>query len=408
MFVKRFVVFITLVAVLLGIAATWQVATANDVPPDPNVLVKKDARTTFNRVWKWSIDKTGNVSSLTLTQGQIFNVQYRVDLVAVPQDSDHTVSGQIVIQNRTALPLEVTSITDLISPDIAVDHITCPHILPYTIPAGSSMQCFYDKSLPDGAARINTVTVIGNGATYTAHANVLFGAPANELDKCVDVVDDKLGALGTVCITDLPKTFTYSLPVGPFETCGAYQFTNEASFITKDTGATGSDTWVVDINVPCDGGCTLTPGYWKTHSSYGPAPYDDTWAQIGENTPFFLSGKSYYDVLWTAPRGNAYYILAHAYIAAQLNQLNDAAIPANVLTAFNTATGLFGMYTPAQIAALRSNSSLRAQFIALASMLDDYNNGLLGPGHCSEDSTTRTLSSALVDSKVVFLPSLAR
>ena len=47
-------------------------------------------------------------------------------------------------------------------------------------------------------------------------------------------------------------------------------------------------------------GCTLTPGYWKTHSDYGPAPYDETWAEIGgeippceENTPFFNSGKSY-------------------------------------------------------------------------------------------------------------------
>ena len=28
--------------------------------------------------------------------------------------------------------------------------------------------------------------------------------------------------------------------------------------------------------------CTLTQGYWKTHSSYGPAPYDVTWAILGD------------------------------------------------------------------------------------------------------------------------------
>ena len=72
-------------------------------------------------------------------------------------------------------------------------------------------------------------------------------------------------------------------------------------------------------------GCSLTPGYWKNHSQYGPAPYDATWAQVGEDTIFFLSNQTWYEVLWTAPKkGNAYYILAHAYIAAYLNELNGA------------------------------------------------------------------------------------
>ena len=79
-----------------------------------------------------------------------------------------------------------------------------------------------------------------------------------------------------------------------------------------------------DIEYVPDGGCTLTPGYWKTHSTYGPAPYDETWALVGEDTPFFLSGQSYYDVLWTSPAGNAYYNLSFHYIAAELNDLNGA------------------------------------------------------------------------------------
>ena len=105
--------------------------------------------------------------------------------------------------------------------------------------------------------------------------------------------------------------------------------------------------------------------------------------RVGENTIFFLSGQSYYNVLWTSPNGNAYYILAHAYIAAKLNQLNGADFTA-AQSAFDTATGLFNTYTPAQIGALRGSSTLRAQFISLATILDNYNNGLIGPGHCSE------------------------
>ncbi|MCK4560190.1 MAG: hypothetical protein KAV45_10425 [Calditrichia bacterium] len=138
-------------------------------------------------------------------------------------------------------------------------------------------------------------------------------------------------------------------------------------------------------------GCTLTPGYWKTHSDYGPAPYDETWAEIGgeippceENTPFFNSGKSYYQVLWTPPKkGNAYYILAHAYIAAELNRLNlSEADFTDAEEAFDQATGLFEVEanTPGVIVKLKGKD--REVWIDLAEILDNYNNGIIGPGHC--------------------------
>ena len=130
-------------------------------------------------------------------------------------------------------------------------------------------------------------------------------------------------------------------------------------------------------------GCTLTPGYWKTHSKYGPASYDDTWAEIlelGEDTDFFGSDQSYYDVLWTPPKkGNAYYILAHAYIAAELNSLNGADLSA-VQADFNQATVLFDANDPWDVVGL--NREERTEWIDLADILDDYNNGITGPGHC--------------------------
>jgi hypothetical protein len=197
-----------------------------------------------------------------------------------------------------------------------------------------------------------------------------------------------------VCAGDAPKTFNYSLSFGAHPDadvvleCGENTHTNIADFITNDTGATGTDDWTVNATVACEQGCTLTPGYWKTHSINGPAPYDDTWAQIGEDTTFFLSGTSYYNVLWTAPGGNAYYILAHAYIAAELNMLNGASVPADVQDAFDDATALFGAYTPEQIGALKGNKAPRPEFISLAGILDGYNNGLSGPGHCSESESS--------------------
>lgn len=133
-----------------------------------------------------------------------------------------------------------------------------------------------------------------------------------------------------------------------------------------------------------DEGCTLTIGYWKTHSEYGPARYDETWALLadGADTPFFLSGLSYYDALHTQPRGNAYFQLAQQYIGATLNGLSGASLPGEVVDALDDATALLETYSPADVASWRGNRGERPAFIELAGILDDYNNGLIGPGHC--------------------------
>jgi hypothetical protein len=136
--------------------------------------------------------------------------------------------------------------------------------------------------------------------------------------------------------------------------------------------------------VPNGDGCSLTPGYWMTHSEYGPAPYDATWAELpdGADTPFFLSGKSYLQVLHTPPAGgHAYYILAFQYIAAELNRFAGADLAA-VQAAFDGATAIFETYTPDQVK--NFSKAQRAQLIEWADLLDDYNNGLIGPGHCDD------------------------
>jgi hypothetical protein len=134
-------------------------------------------------------------------------------------------------------------------------------------------------------------------------------------------------------------------------------------------------------------GCTRSSGYWKTHSAYGPAPYDPTWALLGEDSTFFLSGKSYYQVFWTPPAGgNAYYILSHAYIATELNFLNGAD-PQDAQNAFDDATDLFNTYTPEHIGGLKGNDSLRQEFLGLKDILEQYNNGITGPGKCGSSET---------------------
>lgn len=213
--------------------------------------------------------------------------------------------------------------------------VACGVTFPYTLAAGGTLNCTYSLSLPDATDRTNTTTatlqnysydkdLVGtpNGTTdFTGTAAVSFSAATvTEVDECTQVSDTLGGALGTVCLGDEPKTFTYSYKIGPYQVCGDYKVDNTASFVTQDTGATGSSSPDGDGQCALLGGCTLTQGYWKTHSKYGPAPYDDAWALLmpnGEDTTFCLSNLSNYTVLWTNPRGgNAYYILAHQFIAA--------------------------------------------------------------------------------------------
>jgi hypothetical protein len=94
--------------------------------------------------------------------------------------------------------------------------------------------------------------------------------------------------------------------------------------------------------------------------------------------------------MWTAPQGNAYYNLAHQYIAAVLNSLNDAAVPADVQSALDDATALFEHYSPSDVgkAKGKTGNQLRSQFITLAGILGSYNEGAIGPGHCDEDGSS--------------------
>lgn len=118
------------------------------------------------------------------------------------------------------------------------------------------------------------------------------------------------------------------------------------------------------------GGCTYTQGYWKNH------PYDWPTDQLS----LFTMHEAML-LLWSPPKGgNAYIILAHQYIAAELNMLNGASSPEVVQDAWEDARDLLSAYEDK--GTIPKKSSDRDDAIDLASILDAYNNGEIGPGHC--------------------------
>lgn len=353
---------------------------------DYELKIWKTASTKKNVDYQWGIEKTGDASTLTLSPGQSHLVNYTVTVSSTGStEGGFEASGTIKVKNPAPTDATVTGISDLM--DGQAIAVSCPVTFPVTLGQWAEINCTWSATLASSATLVNTATVEATGpvAGNSAQATVDFSsATVTVTDDCVSVTDDKAGALGSLCLADAPKSYSYSLYVGPYDasTCGTTQkFTNTATFTTDDSGESGSDSHDVDSSVVCaPKGCSLTQGYWKTHSSYGPAPYDDTWAQLasGANTAFFGSGKTYYQILWTPVQGNAYIALAHQFIAAQLNGLNGADTSA-ISAAMAQAQALLSTYTPSTLP-----RTLRNQALQLASTLDAYNNGAIGPGHCSE------------------------
>lgn len=353
---------------------------------DYDLKIWKTATTSKTVDYDWTIEKTGDQASLTLTPGQSHLVNYTVTVSASEgAGGSFQASGTIKVKNPAPAAATVTGITDDMGGTAVA--VSCPVSFPVVLNQWQEINCTWSATLASGATVINTATVEATGpvAGNSAQATVDFSSATGTVtDDCVSVVDSMVGALGSVCVADAPKSFTYSRYIGPYDAsaCGTVQqVPNTATFTADDSGETGSDDHNVDVNVVCaPTGCSLTQGYWKTHSSYGPAPYDDTWAQLsnGADTAFFSTGKSYYQILWTPVQGNAYIALAHQFIAAQLNGLNGADT-SSIAAAMAQAEAILSAYTPSTLP-----RTLRSQALQLASTLDAYNNGDIGPGHCSE------------------------
>jgi hypothetical protein len=120
--------------------------------------------------------------------------------------------------------------------------------------------------------------------------------------------------------------------------------------------------------------CTYTQGYWKNHPDAWPVDV----ITVGNET---YSKDEAVEILRTPPEGNATIILAHQLIAAKLNGANGVSQDA-IGDTIADADAWLTEYP------LGSNPSGldREQGVALAEKLDSYNNGLLGPGPCEDET----------------------
>jgi hypothetical protein len=363
-----------------------------------DLAVTKDAFTSYTRTWDWTVNKSADQTDLILSEGQVFDVNYDVSVSAIAEDSDFRVFSDegIKVYNPAPVAVDLTSVTDVFEGE-ALD-VDCGVTFPYTLAAGDTLVCTYDAAVASDADGTNTATATTEfGVDYSGTADVNFGsAVVTQVDQCVNLTDDRYPGLAEeLCANGALRAFPvttreYAQPM-PSEECGPRTYTNTARIVTNTRSIIDESPWDVRILVPCDTGCTLTLGYWKTHSEVGPAPYDEGWLEIGDvdgdgtveqqNEMFFGSGKTWLEVFRTPPAGNAYYNLAHQYMAAVLNIANGASSTSAVDAAIAGAAALFGAQGVNDVTLSRAE---RTAALGYATTLDQYNNGLIGPGHCSE------------------------
>ena len=117
--------------------------------------------------------------------------------------------------------------------------------------------------------------------------------------------------------------------------------------------------------------CTLTQGFWKNHEGVWPT----STVTLGSTT---YSKADLLTILNEPARGNGLVILAHQLIAAELNIAQGADL-SDIEDALADAHALIGSLV---VPPLGAGNIPPRDASGIAQILDDYNNGVTGPGHC--------------------------
>jgi roadblock/LC7 domain-containing protein len=357
-----------------------------------DLTVTKTANAQYTRAWAWRVDKSADQSKLTLAIGETSpTVTYTVTATSTPSDSNFTVSGEITVSNPAPMAATV-HLSDSLPGAVFTDEQNNPLADPVTVPANGQIVVKYSAPVNDKSSGTNTATATNqlpnSGLTkdYTGSADYQFGDPTTTVDGTASLSDTYAGANlpSPLTASTSPQSFTYTRTFGPFSQTGVYEFPNTATVAGSDTPGNGnSSSWNVEVNVPTQG-CTLTIGYWKTH----PTQLAKYLAQL---PAIVWSGQPALNTLTVAQAQNILNFSGQAsngiaklqgQLLAALLDIQTGADSSAVSSTISAANTFLANH------AISSWSSLtkaqQGQVNTWATALDSYNNGLTGPGHCSQ------------------------
>jgi len=240
-----------------------------------------------------------------------------------------------------------------------------------TITAGPS-------GLPNGFSIwwMDQSTFIANGGVWPAHETSAIGAAAFTGDPTLNTFGGqyttfKLAPNQTIRIEigDLFQETGVDGDTGELNYGSRYYFT---AFGLDELGNKASNLSVtVNSSTTNSTNCTYTIGYWKNHTELWPVT-NLTLGTVNYTAAELLS------ILNQPVQGNGLVSLAHQLIGAKLN-IAAGADPTAAAAAIASADALIGGLVVPPVGAGYLDPSDTS---SLTQTLDDYNNGVIGPGHC--------------------------
>jgi hypothetical protein len=394
MLLQKTMIFVGIVLSLLFSPST---AFSQDEIP---LELSLDFGTRVTEVYDWAISKTVWPVSADASAGETVTFSYEIVLGDVFSHNEYWLSGTVFVYNPMPTTRNFT-ISALFGESYSPSFV-CFDVFgasTFSVRGESTTECsFSDRGLSgpefDGQEGIVTVTTTDSSPGVTSTATWLVdwsGEPwVDKPWEIVTVVDDADEPFVDTSWQAAPYTGglnsqNYTCPSdSSLYQNGQYTVSlNNTASVVLYGETLASDTATVTVNCFTEPvvRCTYGQGYWVRHGQNGPAPYDDAWLNIGpngENTIFFRSGQTYMEVLSQPPRGDPYYILAGAYIATVLNSLNGVTMPQDVIFAKAFGDEIFYTYGPDDEVPSHIPDLMRE----FAATLNDFNNGVTGPGSC--------------------------
>ena len=390
-----------------GLLGRIEAAPPKGQPPaGTSIAADKTAAGFWTQVitYDWSLSKTVSPDALTLPKGAAGTVSYTIAATRTKGGESEVagVRGAICVTNTGAVTTTGLAITDVVEVQTGGGPFTPFITVPVDVSAKPALgpgesHCYaYEiafSPIPNAQAyRNHAIVAILNhsgrlGEPWGPEPKAGFSLPEHptviEVDASAHVTDEEHCPSGFACAPS---------ETGPwhFSDSGQVVFTkvvtnvaacdvtavlhNLATLTESDTHESRTAEATVHLTAPlCPVGCVWTQGFWKTHPDVWPSGFHP-------DAPFFSSGKTWMEALWTPPRGDAYFILAHQYIAAALNRASGASMPAEVKDAFDAATAWFGSHRPGVPAASPDGQ----EAIRHAEVLAAYNEGQMGVPHCED------------------------
>ncbi len=173
---------------------------------------------------------------------------------------------------------------------------------------------------------------------------------------------------------------------------------------TNLVGGETDRTWDAGIYMPPSEGCSHTIGYWKTHAGIGSGNQGD---EVSQYLPIWLGtaagaksrlvntaqlAVNYLSMNVYGTSSNGITKLYGQLLGAKLS-IADGAADGDIAATIAAADAFLALYDYTNWTGL--TAAQKTMVIGWKDLLDQYNNGLIGPGHCDEGTSTMPVATTI-------------